>query len=258
MNDITYAGKHFLTYTVSRHKHSSWELVYCTEKSGRFIFDQSELSYSVGDVVIIPPEMPHQNVSEGGFANIHLNISNSTLSFRAPVIIRDDANHSILHLFGNAHFLFSSEHQHKTELLASYGTLIVRLMESSHSVPHNNGITDQIVQSIVQNYTDANYRLDEVMNAMPYCEDYLCRVFRRETGVTPHRYLTNLRLQSAATMLRSVYSNSSIAEIAQLCGFKNPLYFSRLFKKKYGVAPKEYSSLKQDDAQSPESPRINL
>ena len=42
-------------------------------------------------------------------------------------------------------------------------------------------------------------------------------------------------------MLHSDYSASSITEIAHLCGFRNPLYFSRLFKQKYGVSPREYA-----------------
>ena len=58
--------------------------------------------------------------------------------------------------------------------------------------------------------------------------------------MTPHRYLTNLRLQAAADMLSSEYNDNSISYVALQCGFRNPLYFSRLFKKKYGVAPSEY------------------
>ena len=34
MNEIIYAGKHLLTYSVSRHAHGSWELIYCTRYEG--------------------------------------------------------------------------------------------------------------------------------------------------------------------------------------------------------------------------------
>ncbi|MBR2055296.1 MAG: AraC family ligand binding domain-containing protein, partial [Clostridia bacterium] len=64
MNDIIFAGKHFLTFNVSRHKHESWELVYCTKDAGKFIFDdRMELPYAAGDIVVIPPEVPHENTS---------------------------------------------------------------------------------------------------------------------------------------------------------------------------------------------------
>ena len=249
MNDILHAGRHFLTYNVSRHKHNNWELVYCTEKCGAFIFDDIQLPYSAGDIVVIPPNTPHKNVSENGFTNIHLNIGSSTLAFRQPVLIKDDANQTLLHLFSDAYYLFCSDMAHKAELLSSYGTLIARFLLASQSCSQKNRIAEQIEQSIVHGYADPNYKLDEVLAAMPYCADYLCRVFRREMGLTPHKYLTDLRLRSAVSLLHSDYSASSITEIARLCGFRNPLYFSRLFKQKYGLAPREYAI---QQAQEPE------
>ena len=241
MNDIVFAGKHYLTYNVTLHKHRNWELVYCTGASGRFVFGDRELPYAEGDVVVIPPDTPHENVSEGGFTNIHLNIEGATLSFTHPVIIRDDGNRSILHLFADAYYLFCGDPERRAALLSSYGNLIVRYMTAYRTVHTRNRIAEEIEQSIVHNYANAGYELDAFLQTMPYCYDYLCRIFRKEMGMTPHRYLTNLRLQAAADMLASVYNDESITRVAQLCGFRNPLYFSRLFKKKYGVAPSEYA-----------------
>ncbi len=256
MNDIVRAGKHFLTYNVSRHKHNNWELIYCTEKCGKFIFDNMEIPYGVGDIVVIPPDTPHQNVSDNGFTNIHLNIDNTTLPFKQPVMIQDDSNQTILHLFSDAHYLYRGDLPDKSDFLTSYGNLIVHFMIAKQRAHQKNPIIDQIEQSILQNYTDINYKLDEILSSMPYCSDYLCRVFRKEKGTTPHKYLNSLRLQSAASMLRSDYSTSSIAEVANLCGFRNPLYFSRMFKKTYHVSPTEYAQ--QKPACHCESQRIIL
>lgn len=256
MNDIVRAGKHFLTYNVSRHKHNNWELIYCTEKCGKFIFDHMEIPYGVGDIVVIPPDTPHQNVSDNGFTNIHLNIDNTTLPFKQPVMIQDDSNQTILHLFSDAHYLYRSDLTDKADFLTSYGNLIVHFMIAKQRTHQKSPIIDQIEQSILQNYTDINYKLDELLGSMPYCSDYLCRVFRKEKGTTPHKYLNSLRLQSAASMLRSDYSTSSIAEVANLCGFRNPLYFSRMFKKTYHVSPSEYAQ--QKPVSHPESQRIIL
>ena len=53
MNNIIYVGKHLLTLSVGRHAHNSWELVYCTEGSGAFHFDDFDLNYKKGDIVVI-------------------------------------------------------------------------------------------------------------------------------------------------------------------------------------------------------------
>ena len=247
MNDVVFAGKHFLTYKVNRHQHSTWELVYCTGESGRFVFDDGELPYGEGDVVVIPPGIPHENVSDGGFTNIHLNIGDATLAFSHPVIIRDDGNGTILHLFSDAYYLYCGDPERRAALLPSYGRLIVRCITAYRAAHPKNRVAEQIEQSIVQNYANPNYDLDAVLHEMPYCYDYLCKLLRREVGQTPHKYLANLRLQAAADMLRAVRSSDSIAEVAHLCGFRNPLYFSRLFKKKYGLSPREYSRQRPED-----------
>ena len=247
MNEVVFAGKHFLTFNVSRHKHNTWELVYCTGSCGRFVFDQSELGYQEGDIVIIPPGMPHENLSEGGFTNIHLNIAEATLPFQQPVVVHDDANRSILHLFSDTYYHFCGDPERRAALLPGYGTLIVRCMTAANQHSPRNRLVEKIEQSIVQNYANAHYELDEILSTMPYCADHLCKLFRAEMGVTPHKYLNNLRLQAAADMLRSTHSDQSISEIAHLCGFINPLYFSRMFKKRYGVSPREYCRQSQSE-----------
>ncbi|MBR3904306.1 MAG: AraC family transcriptional regulator [Clostridia bacterium] len=240
MNDIIFAGKHFLTYSVSRHKHDSWELVYCTRDCGTFVFDALRISYGVGDIVVIPPGIPHENVSETGFTNIHLNISDASLPFREPVVIHDDANHSILHLFSDSYYHYNSDQERRTLLLPAYGNLIAKSITANQSAHPKNKVAEEIERSIVQNYANANYELDAFLHTLPYCYDHLCKIFRKELGMTPHKYLTNLRLQAAAELLCSAHNSGNITEVSLLCGFKNPLYFSRLFKKKYDVSPKEY------------------
>lgn len=255
MNDIIFAGKHFLTFSVTRHKHESWELVYCTRDSGKFVFDDLELPYTVGDVVVIPPETPHENISESGFTNVYLNINNAALAFSRPTIIQDDGNHSILHLFNDAYYYFTGDPERRTQLLPAYGNLIVKFMGANQSTHPKNKVAGEIERKIVQNFANAHFELDAFLHTMPYCYDHLCKLFRKEVGMTPHKYLTNLRLQNAADMLCAAHENGNISEVALLSGFKNPLYFSRMFKKKYDVSPKEYYRMKMDEKnrQQPDS-----
>lgn len=64
------------------------------------------------------------------------------------------------------------------------------------------------------------------------------RSFKAHTGQTPHAYLTNLRLTNAKHLLRS--SQLPVQDVALLCGYEDPLYFSRLFTKKEGCSPSNY------------------
>ncbi|MDH6303517.1 ligand-binding sensor domain-containing protein/DNA-binding response OmpR family regulator [Parabacteroides sp. PF5-5] len=63
------------------------------------------------------------------------------------------------------------------------------------------------------------------------------------TGMTPNEYLLLLKLNRSQTLLQDK-NNLTIAEIAYQLGFSNPAYFSKCFKKQFGVTPQEYKRKK--------------
>jgi len=240
MNNITYVGRHALTLTVSRHAHISWELIYCTSGSGSLLLDdKTVLQYKERDIVVIPPMFPHANYSEEGFTNIHVNLENATLAYKEPIKISDDKNDYLLNAFNAAFFFYSGDSTAKDTLLPAYGNLIVTYLSHLNPSAKKNDIAREIEYHIIQNYPDCNYDLGAYLDSLPFSYDYIIKLFKKELGVTPHKYLTNLRLRAAADNLATSQENN-ISETARLCGFKEPLYFSRLFKKKYGVSPSFY------------------
>ena len=64
--------------------------------------------------------------------------------------------------------------------------------------------------------------------------------FKDSTGMTPIEYLTRIRINEAKYLLAN--SPYNIAEISNIVGYNDPLYFSRVFKKMIGVSPKRYKN----------------
>ena len=62
------------------------------------------------------------------------------------------------------------------------------------------------------------------------------------TGMTPSSFVNDLRLRSAASLIRRSGGKIRISELAYSVGFNDPKYFSTLFKKKFGVSPIDYSA----------------
>lgn len=238
MNDIISATQQLHTATATRHQHDSWEMLYCTQGACSLVFEALTLPCGAGDMVIIPPDMPHSLVSHGDAECIHLNVGNAALALRQPAVLHDDGNHSLLHIFEDAHYLFHSGAEHRAALLPAYGQLLSQHVSCRRASSPRSQVVEEIAQSIAQNYANPHYELDALLRSAPYCYDYLCRLFRQEMNTTPHKYLSNLRLQTAADILRT--GGSSITEAARMCGYQDPLYFSRMFKKKFGVSPREY------------------
>jgi len=66
------------------------------------------------------------------------------------------------------------------------------------------------------------------------------RLFRTHTGQPMQAWIRGLRMQESASLLRS--SGMRVGEVARLVGYTDPLYFSRAFRREYGVSPSRFVS----------------
>ncbi len=96
----------------------------------------------------------------------------------------------------------------------------------------------------VLTYINANYNkkitLDMLSAISGYSKSRLSHLFAEITGTTPIRYQNGVRLKISCEML--MYTKYNIKEIALNCGFSDQLYYSRIFRKRYGTSPSEYRS----------------
>lgn len=98
--------------------------------------------------------------------------------------------------------------------------------------------------TLAKNYLDSNYyntdlNLDEVADAVGLSKYHLCREFNHLYGISPGKYLANLRLQKSCALLLQSHQHT-IAEIASMVGFSNDNYFCKVFRKAFGTTPTQY------------------
>ena len=95
--------------------------------------------------------------------------------------------------------------------------------------------TQNIINIIKENYRDSSFDLEALAETLFYNKKYLSDLFKKMFNVTFTAYLTELRLNNAINLINSGFT--SIKEIAQLSGFADALYFSKIFKKNMGLSP---------------------
>lgn len=94
----------------------------------------------------------------------------------------------------------------------------------------------------VLEYIENNFHLDinlDTLSKLVFLSgQYLSRLFKQETGYTITHYITVRRIEKAKQCL--FYSRENVMEISEKCGFSDPNYFARVFKKYEGVTPSQY------------------
>ena len=244
-NYIVNAGKVQHMRSGERRSEECWELIYCTRGSVCYYFNSFTLTCEKGQIVVIPPDHLYERKESENFSYILLSLQNAELTSREPFIANDDANHFILDAFTGALFYFKSDPLKYQPLLSAYGALIISFLSMKSTGNGQDGLAEEIRREILKNYRDGSYELDQYLHSFPYSYDYIRKLFKKSTGSTPHQYLLRLRLHDAALMLSENCSpKRTINDITRACGFLDPFYFSRMFKKKYGVSPSSYRKAK--------------
>lgn len=103
-------------------------------------------------------------------------------------------------------------------------------------IPHKYKKLKNALRVISERYTE-NASVAYYAELCNMSESNFRRLFREYTGSSPIDYRNDLRLNSAQVMLQSGEYN--VSEAAELCGFSNLSFFTRLYKRKFGYTPKE-------------------
>lgn len=81
----------------------------------------------------------------------------------------------------------------------------------------------------------------DLSGLLGYTPDHFARLFRRAFGITPHRYITQRRVEKAKSMLRD--RHQTLANVALACGFSSQAHLNVIFKRFAGTTPGDYRRL---------------
>ena len=91
------------------------------------------------------------------------------------------------------------------------------------------------VLAYIEEHLNESITLEELAHVAEISPNYLIALFRQSMGVTPHKYVTQMRIERAYTLLKQ--KNLTLLEIAQRCGFQDQSQFTTVFHRYAGVTP---------------------
>ena len=104
-----------------------------------------------------------------------------------------------------------------------------------------NGLRDkrlrQLIQTVVSRPED-EWNIEKMTALANLSRAQLMRLFKQQTGISPHAFVNLIRLRQAAVLLRQ--TADSVLSVALNVGFQSETHFGKAFKKQYGISPGQY------------------
>lgn len=216
-----------------------------------WVLDDQPITLDPGDLLIVPPSLPHHAYSETkrvSLGSYHLKAQlpggrNIFNLLQLPLLRRLPADSRLEQI------LRLAAHEYKQPLpdakppLQAWGWLILaQLIAVDHAAGRlDPQPLDPIVAQLLDELEDSVASpptLDELAEHAGYSPQHLNRLFKQAIGLTPLQYLTHTRMARAAQLLTE--GKQTVAAVGEAVGYDNPFYFSRMFRKHHGVSPGQY------------------
>jgi AraC-like DNA-binding protein len=251
------------------HSHNYFEIFYVRKGNTRFFVDDRLFELTPGDFMIIPPNLVHYNRYITQTTRVNIYFRDEDLWRNNTYVLK---NLKETYLTNAAMYHTPSSHRehlddviemmlHEDMVSDENTKVMMQLLLQEFIVLSNRycivmtGVRDEMAQegdlSIQEaaRYISVNYNLPITLNLLAdrsgLSPAYFSKRFRLVTGMGMKEYLTYARLKHAEAEL--VSTSHSIKEIAENTGFSDSNYFKDVFKKQYGLSPRNYRNSRRTD-----------
>lgn len=239
--NITFLNRHNTESNVfKRHSHNCYEIVYFLKGEGRTEIGNQSYEITPNSFVLIPPDTEHVEciTGYGEILFIGFDFVCEFFDLKQGVYFTGGKNicldfFKIFEEYKNQSFGFLAAANSLLELI------IINLMRDTLDVGKKCKNLDHI-KNYIEQHTDQKINFKELAAVSGYSEDYFRHIFKQRFGVSPQKYMINVRLEKACNML--LETELTCTEIAYECGFSNSAQFSAMFKERYKFAPKDFKN----------------
>ncbi len=223
---------------------------FCTKGCGFFIVDGMRYTLKEGECMVTFPGQTKTEIADTvtpwNLAWVSLSGKSADALFSQSSISKAKPSFSwhghkyLLDLLSEMVRIFDSSDPKNDFLLGEKMFYFLHaLLGISSSFPEN---TQDNYVSRAKRYMDIGYHqpsltIQQLSDRIGLNRSYLYELFKEKTGISPQKYLTQVRMQKASEIL--LLPDATVTSVANAVGYE-PSVFSRAFKKYYGVSPEKY------------------
>lgn len=216
-------------------------VIFVTEGVACHDFDGKKIETSKGSFIFIPQGYSYKFYPETDDVCSYI-----TLSFYADIEDAYPVKYSIEGLPDADNFATNYYKSWRTGTLVSkhrclsmLHTLIAHILwieNTSYSNKTKRKIIEPAVIHLENHIFDHDLRIDTLPALCNISPSYFRKIFSSVYGTNPQNFIEDKRLTYAKSLIEND-ATDTISEIAEMVGYNDPLYFGKVFKKKYGVSP---------------------
>ena len=236
-----------------QHSHDFCEILYVAGGAGEAILEGKKFRLAPGDLVVVNPGTLHEERSDAK-APLRL-IFLAIRDFAVPGLPAGCLSQEKYRVLSCGEYRYKMDiylrellqetssqiefYQEISQGLVS--ALLVLVMRLIRINPEDEAALSQECQKIKE-YLDQNFTspitLDSLSETVYISKHDLSHLFKEQTGISPIKYLTLKRMEKACELLSE--TELPVSEVSKAVGYENPLYFSQVFKRIYGISPVKY------------------
>lgn len=134
----------------------------------------------------------------------------------------------------------------KERYAAKVYLLLTYFMKETADTGEKRTYFEEAAEIIRNSYWKQELNVSRLAESLSVERSYLYRLFMEHAGVSPQEYLTEIRMERACELLTA--GQLSVQAVACSVGYKDALYFSRMFRKRKGITPSNYKSKRTEGA----------
>ena len=157
--------------------------------------------------------------------------------YRDSPIISDVQPESALAVFKRLFYEMSTGTvKYFSALSCFYG--VINLLFKGENRPETTSLVAEAKKFITLNFRSCDFTVEDLCRMSHISHSYLCKLFKKETGITVKSYLTSVRINEAVKLLKS--SDMTVKDVAFSVGFFDDVNFMKSFKRHVGKTPSQY------------------
>lgn len=229
-------------YILRKKGRCDYHMLFICDGDCQIFYADKPYTLKKGNIVFYPPNVRQKYILNKNAKSIWLHFN----GFEVENILSDAKISFGVHKISYSPLLekmllqLIAEHNNKSEITNEKGLLLSFLFSLGKTI-NNDYCTESKLSDCIRFITthyNINIPVNELAKSCNLSESRFLHIFKTATGMSPHLYQQELRLNNAMLLLSS--TKLSVSEISTQSGYSDPLYFSRIFKRKTGMSPMKY------------------